>query len=320
MQKLNPRAVKKMSVACALDWLRGPLMGIQGVIDIVAGFFFEFQEVMVRDLAKMSARPINCVVELANAWAVGDMDGHVGVYDLQCEQLLCIYRHTHPVYTIANHGENGFICNASCGVWAWNNKKARKIPGVDAHVILKLVSFPDGVAASCSKVDEIIRVYDLHAKHAATHSLFGPGRTTDLVRCGDTLVSVHETPHAPFNLSVWMWDARVGTHLQSLLLEFNWIGNLIATDDAIFFIDPQSFAHAYELETRSHRIFTKTEKMCIIPDGRILTRDKTFRMIEANNTVIPEVDCGRSIESCLLLYIRTGHVIIWTSVAIHVWK
>jgi hypothetical protein len=309
-----------MSLACALEWLRGPLMGIEGVLDMVASFFFQFQELKVRDLPKMSESPINCVVALANGWAVGDMAGHVGVYDLQCERLVCIYRHTNPVYAIANYGDDGFVCNATHGLWVWKNKKARKIPGVDLHVILKLVSFPDGVAASCSKADKTIRVYDLHAPYAATHSLMGPGRATDLVRCGDFLVSVHQTQEDPFNVAVWTWDARVGTHLQSLSLEFTWIGKVIATDHTIFFIDPQSFAHAFDLDTRAHRIFTKTEELCIIPDGRLLTHDESFHIVEATNAVIPDIDSRVGIDACFLLYVCTGHVLIWNSTRIQVWK
>ena len=254
-----------MAFACALEWLRGPLMRIQGVIDIVASFSFNFQGVALRVLPRESSPSmIECLVELSHGWAVGDAAGYVSVYDFECEKLLRTYRMHYAVYTIASYGENGFICNSSSGFLVWNNLKSRRVPGADDHRICKLLSFRGDIAASCSNADERVHVYDLvnvylNGQSTVLHSLHGPGRVTDVAKCEDTLVSVHDTQS---HVVVWLWDVRRGTHVHSIPLEFNNIYNVIVNQTTFMFIDEEFHVHAYNLETKRADIVARTDFAC----------------------------------------------------------
>jgi WD40 repeat protein len=315
-----------MALACALEWLRGPLMGIQGVIDIVASFSFKFQGVPVRVLPRESTSMIACLVEISHCWAVGDAAGDVSVYDFECEKLLRTYRMHYPVYTIASYGENGFMCNANSGFWVWNNLKSRRVPGADRAIICNLLSFRGDIAASCSNADERVHVYDLanvylNGQSTVLHSLRGPGRVTDVAQYEDTLISVHETHSYGV---VWLWDVRRGTHVHSIPLEFNHIyhiHNVIVNQTMFMFIDEESRVHAYDLETKRDNIVARTDRFCAIPDNRILTSgsDSSFGVVDVTNAYTSDAQVKARSNCFKFVYVRTGRVIVCNLHEVQVW-
>ena len=313
-----------MALECALEWLRGPLMGIQGVVDIVASFFFKFQGVKVRVLPRESRSAIECLVALPHAWAIGDSAGYVSVYDLQCKQLLRTYNIRYPVFTIATFGENGFMCNANSGFWVLNNleppnSKFRRITGADDRGICKLLSFPADIAASCSNTENV-HVYDITRQ--STYSLKGPGRVTDIVKCDEnTLWSVHNT-HS--NVAVWLWDVQRGTHLRSIPFEFVLIYNVVATPHTLVFIDPEYCVHAYNLETMHDSIVGTTDRFCTIPDDRIISsgfdRFGTIDVLNARLLDKPQARSKGVYSNFKFVYVHTGHVIMCNFDEVQVWK
>lgn len=56
-----------MALDVAFNWLRGPLMDISGLVDMVSSFFFQFRGILVRELPRESTSTINCLVALTNA-------------------------------------------------------------------------------------------------------------------------------------------------------------------------------------------------------------------------------------------------------------
>lgn len=319
-----------MALDVALNWLRGPLMDISGLVDMVSSFFFQFRGIPVRELPRESTSTINCLVALTNAWAVGDSAGHVSVFDLQCKRLLRTYRHGHPVYTVASFGENGFMCNAGHGFWVWNNHKSRRVPGEDENCIFKLVSFPDGLAASCSKLNGEVHVYDLHGASTFLHILLGPGRVSDIVECGDRLASVHETEDAAFNIAVQLWDARRGTIVHTVQLQCPFIYNVISIEHSLVFIDPQLRVHVHDLETGHQDVVAMTYRLCAIPDGRVLITsvvDDTFQTVElpspsARPAAPPDntKDTSEPRGICWMLYSPAGFIVSCKYNKISVWK
>lgn len=312
-----------MALACALEWLRGPLMDIQGVLDMVASFFFKFQGVPVRVLPRESPSTIECLVELTHGWAVGDSAGNVSVYDFECEKLLSIYHMGHPVYTIASYGADGCMCNANSGFWVWNNLDPfylwRYIYGPYNRSIVKLVSLSGGIAASCSTFDENVHVYNLNHQCSFLHSLKGPGRVTDIARCEeDTLMSVHVTP---LQVAVLMWDARRGTHVRSIPLEFNHIHNVFVNQTTFMFIDPESCVHAFDLGTKRDSIVARADRFCVIPDNHILTSNSasSFGVVDVTNAQASDVQVTVWSNHFKVLYVRTGHVIVCHSNQVQVW-
>lgn len=327
-----------MAVVFAVEWLRGPLRDISGLVNIVSSFCFQFRGVPVRELPRESTSTITCVVCLSDAWAVGDSDGNVSVYDSCCEQLLRTDCHGYPVYTVASFGDNGFVCNAKQGFWVRHKEKTWLVPSEEAHCIFKLASFPDGTVASCSKLNGVIRIYDLHAASPFLRVLLVPGRVSDIVQCSHMLASVHETEEPPFNVVVWLWDARQGTVVHTIPLQYQFVYNVVAAENKLAFIDPQMRAHVYNLETNRSDVMARTYRLCTIPDGRFLvtsTVDDAFRVVEtsacgvnneanseANSEVKGEADevAFRAGNICCIMYTPAGYIISCKYNKIAVWK
>jgi hypothetical protein len=229
---------------------------------------------------------------------------------------LRVHHHKHAVFTIAAYGQHDeFICNAKHGFWIWS-KSARLVPPADEACILKLVSFPDGSIASCSKSNKIIHTYQaISLSIIHSHLLGGSGLVTDIVNCGGRLVSVHETKET-HRIEVRVWDVQQGTHMHSLTLDCGFACDVTAAEDTLFFIGSRRYVYAYNLETMCYHIVARTAGMCPLPDGQMLAQsDKDLYTVEvANSHVPPDGQFTRLREfSCMMLYVPCGRVIICTS-------
>jgi hypothetical protein len=313
-----------MSIELALEWLRGPLLGIEGVIDIVSSFIFQFKGVQVRELARESDLScINCITCLSDGWAVGDEAGNIGVYDQQCEQLLRTYHHPSPVRTIAAFGAgNGFVFNQTLGMVYRQNEETEGFCSRDGNQVFKLVTFSDGLVVSCSKITTSVHVYitwrQPSLKFYFMHSMTGKHRAADIMQCGGLLASVHQTMISGPKTEVWLWDVRRGLHLYTFPLTCSYICDAISlTDDTMVFIDTSFRVHMCNA-TKGYEAGKAAYNMCAVPDGWFLTtrlHNDNFYMLSSdiqsevivpnkNQAAIPDCHMSR------ILYVPSGHVVV----------
>jgi hypothetical protein len=312
-----------MALEVAREWLQGPLMGISGLIDIVSSFIFQFKGVQVRELPRESGSYITCITELSNGWAVGDEAGNIAVYDAQCEQLLKTYRHLSPVRTMAACGaDNGFVFNQTIGIAYRHNEETHWFCSRDGHNVFKLVTFPNGVVVSCSKITTSVHVYIAWGEKKSmvfhfAHSMTGLHRAADIVRCGRLLASVHQTKISGPNTEVWLWDARRGHHMHTFPLMCSYICNAISlTDGKMLFIDTGFKLHVYSEEKNAYQASKVAHTLCATPDGGFLTTrlhdDNFYLNSNGFETMVPNQN-QTTIPDCLMshtVYLPSGHVVI----------
>lgn len=331
-----------MAFRAALECLHGPLMGISGVIDLVSSYIFQFQGRPVRELSRTSDAGINCITALSDGWAVGDSAGNVELYDSDCERLLRTYTHAQSVNTIAQFGnDNGFVCNSMFGVVFWRNQRSDHFMSHDSRCVFKLVSFPNGLVAACSKITSIVHVYRAKDEGASItlrclHSLIGPHRVSDVVKCGDMLGSVHQANHLECHTVVWLWDARLGIHLHTIPLACAYVCDIVSpTDDTMAFIDTWFAVHVFNVDTKRYDQYDDADlayNTCVIPDGRFLTTSVEGDVFYSRTA---DFEGGDTLEINLseqhklqlvpnkmshLLYIPTDHIVICREGKLLVWK
>ncbi len=312
-----------MSLEYALEWLKGPLMGIGGVIDIVSSFIFQFKGVQVRELPRQSdASCINCITALSDGWAVGDDDGHIGVYDLQCEQLLKTYQTGAPVRTIAAFGDdNGLVFNQVSRIIYRHDEDlvTHWCSSHDGRQVFKLVTFPDGLVVSCSKTTTSVHVYTWSGKvFHFMHSLTALHRTTDIVRCGLLLASFHQSAIFGPNVEVWLWDVRRGHHLHTFPLACSYVYHAISlTDSKIALVDSICRLHVYNEEKNAYEVSKVASTLCALPDGELLTtrvHDDNFYILapgdQCETIVHNQKQSASNYHMSYIFYVPSGHVVV----------
>jgi hypothetical protein len=319
-----------MALEYALEWLRGPLLDIRGVLDIVASFIFQFKGVRVRDLPHQSTiHPIiTCLEALSDGLAVGDTAGTIGIYDSQCVGLLKTYHQQSPVHTIAAYGaDNGFVCNSWFGVTFHKQDAFESFYSHDGHQVFKLITFPDGLIASCSKISKAVHIYirgsisdDMQFRYL--HSLTGNHRAADIVRCGDLLAVVYQAPGV-----VWLLDALTGMHVQTLPLACNYVCDLaFPTKDLMVVLDTTMCLHTYSLTAQCFEPPRSAYHICTIPDGQLLTLralgnhfyilDSSSHTIVSNHDETPLEPANIS----RMVYVPSGFVVMCQEGRLAVWR
>jgi hypothetical protein len=278
---------------------------------------------------------------------VGDDAGDIGVYDLQCEQLLKTYRNLSPVLTIAACGD-GFVFNQTIGIVYRHNLATRWFCSFDGQPVLKLVTFPNGLVVSCSKITTSVHVHIAWGETSKVfpfaHSLTGLQTATDIIRCGRLLASVHQTEISGPNAEVWLWDARRAHHLHTLPLTCSHICNAISLGgSAMAFIDTSFRLHVYEDKTgcelskddNSYILntispFEIAYTVCALPDSCFLTtrlHDNNFYILNSqgetivhqDQTSLPDLHMSHMFSH--ILYMSSGHVVICQdNTKLSVWK
>jgi len=319
-----------MALEFALQWLRGPMKHVQGVLSIVSGYIFQFEGVQVRQLRRRSDCSIHCLVELSDGWAVGDGFGDVSIYDTDAVQCLYVVRHAYPVYTIAALPHNHFVSNADQGFWVVQLPTSRHITFQNdqhsdyKHCILKLVAFPNGIVASITKCGPWVHVWDMHTG-CCIHTLNGSGVAADIVTCGDRLLSVHKKVES----TAWVWDAQSGAHLQTIALNCLYFKTCTALDEQTMCFHVVGGLFVFNVQTWSLR-FERTLDMCSWTtfDDQIMCSslcNDTLTMLDTNTGAVrvlscPKIKALQASQVDRMLYIRSGHIVASSKGKLFVWR
>jgi WD40 repeat protein len=322
-----------MVIECALEWLRGPLSDIQGVLAIVSSFIFQFQGVQLRELERSPTHPFYCFAELSDGWAIGDGFGSVSVYDINATRLLYEVKHPYAVYSIAPLSDNAFVSNAEVGFWVARTSLERRITFQTTnyqdhgHCILKLVSFPNGFVVSASKAG-LLHVWDtkLDGADCYVRSLPSSEAVADVTKCGEHLASLHKHfASTTVETSACIWDMQTGTLLKKIALDFRYFKSFTPLDDKTLVFSTFDGFHVYDVESGAKLFHKRLEStawtsydsviLCATPDVDLYatTDNDTLTTLDMQNrakTFLPSPTVQASLLGLNgMFYISSGHII-----------